>query len=251
MLLFFLITQIIFESLPVSSSGHALLFGLNGAQSVEYFLHLGAVGIFLFYIATRRLEIITWWRLLGRDHWKRYFLIILFSSITTLCALLVKRYIGLQNFEHFLPLGFGITSIALLSLTIVPRNNYKLLPTYSDAFCFSFAQILALFFPGVSRMALVFVAARWSGWSERGSLYWMIALALPLFAGAGVLGLLGGGIRSIVSVTGLIVLPVLFVSTIISGALFFLAAHLARTGRFWWFGLYTALIGSILFFFPR
>ncbi|HAU30591.1 TPA: hypothetical protein DCW54_03115 [Candidatus Dependentiae bacterium] len=249
MLVIFLLVQIIFESLPVSSSGHTMLFSLSAPKLVDFVAHLFASGVFLCYLFLRRQEVFSWWLQAGRYHWKSYGSVLLAVWGATILALAAKMTINASVAPPLSMLGFGflLTSIVLLSLYRRPLHPTRSMVKGVDLFWLSAAQVVAFFVPGASRMGLVFATATWLGWSADAAWYWMIATAFPLFVGAGLLGALSGGIALITDVGGWTVWLLLLGAFGCSLLLFAGAAYLARTNRFWFFGFYTLALALVAF----
>ncbi len=248
MLVIFLLVQILFESLPVSSSGHAVLFSLAAPRPVDFVAHLFAWSVFVCYLLAMRQEIFAWWRQSSRSQLRLYINVLLGVWFFTALGLLVKPFLlPLVDANTFvLGVGFALTSAALLSLYGLPRAKSRINPSVSDMAYLAAAQVLALLLPGVSRMGLVFAAASWLGWSGTAAWYWMIVTAFPLFAGAGLLGVLNGGVALIAAAGGWVIWPAMFGAFCLSIGLFFWAAYLARTNRFWLFGGYTLFVTLIV-----
>ncbi len=240
MLVIFLLLQIVFESLPVSSSGHAALFSLRVPGSVDFFAHFFAWGIFVAYLFLQREEIRTWWQIAGRFAWRSYlgalFLVWAGTALVLVGKLFFMRSVIPQGW--LLAFGFLLSGSALLSLRLLQLSRSDHVSLAKTSIGLLVAQSLALILPGVSRMGLVFVAARWLGWSSKAAWYWMIATAFPLFAGAGLLGLFAGGVHLITVLGGVQAWLVVVLAWTLSWFLFLGAAYLARSERFWVFGYY-------------
>jgi undecaprenyl-diphosphatase len=192
-----IMTQIITESLPISSSGHvALVCMILGcfaydiqpvgssnsswlseqlkARSVDHFLHGPTFIIVALFFYRRWTILLRCWRktmpMIGR--------LILYVGIAdaiTAVFFIARRYIPLHQFP--LGLGFFITGLALASLAWCSRQGATL--NVRKACVLGIVQGCAML-PGVSRFATAYAAARWLSLSDRHALEaaWMIQMPL-------------------------------------------------------------------------
>ncbi len=193
-----ILTQIVFESLPVSSSGHVdlavcfvadkntmLASWLSRAlhmPEIMMWLQVPTVCVVALFFAREWLFLFFHFQNTWRIVAKLIFYMLCSNSITTLCFILVHTY------ECAIPLwaGFGCTMLALLSLIwCKQRRNCSL--TFSHALFLGLIQGVALL-PGISRFAAVFVAARWMGIKNQRAFFitwmlqWPIVLGMSFFA---------------------------------------------------------------------
>lgn len=190
-------TQIIMESLPVSSSGHialfSLIFGITAydfipstythgswltqqlmARSMEHFLHGPTCLIVALFFYNR-------WMFLCKN-WRRTMPIIgtLIGYVAIADAITALFFIGFRCVPvHYFPLGLGfvITACALASLVGCAREGESL--TINKMIILGLVQGFALL-PGISRFASTYAAARWLALSPRKALEtsWMIQMPL-------------------------------------------------------------------------
>ena len=100
--------------------------------------------------------------------------VILYTLIKIVCADWIATHISL-----LLPLGFAVTGLSIATL-------YALPPEGSTRFTLRTASILGAvqgfcLLPGISRLGITFVAARWLGFSRRRSFEVSFLIAFPLF----------------------------------------------------------------------
>lgn len=190
--------QIVLESFPVSSSGHTLLvqriFSGSHVSSLSTVFDTSSYEIMLWEHAPTVLVVALffvreWFFLIRniRRTWrivaKLIFFMVCSNTITTLIFIIVRAY----KIEIPLWIGFGITTVMLLSLAWCRRPLHVL--TYSRALILGLVQGMA-WLPGVSRFASVFVASRWMGISNRRAwrITWM--LEWPMAFGVFMLSLI-------------------------------------------------------------
>lgn len=190
-------TQIITESLPISSSGHvalmALICGFSSyefvpfayqevswlqqqlmARSVDHFLHGPTCIIVAIFFYDRWIMLLKNWRKTYRIIGK----LISYAVIADCCTALFFigfRCIPVLRFP--LGLGFIITGLALASLSLCTKEGASL--TKRKMIILGIVQGLALL-PGISRFASTYTAARWLCLSPRKALEvsWMIQMPL-------------------------------------------------------------------------
>lgn len=188
-----IITQIIAESLPISSSGHvalvSMLLGISLyscapaihtvsqsliARSVDHFLHGPTCVIVALFFFDR------WWGLLRC--WRKTMPLIVRLIIYVGIADCITGlfFIGSHWIPHCtfpLGLGFLITALALASLAWCDKKGASL--TIAKMIVLGIVQGIALL-PGISRFACTYTASRWLGLSSRHALEttWMIQVPL-------------------------------------------------------------------------
>jgi undecaprenyl-diphosphatase len=192
-----IITQIIAESLPISSSGHVALVSMilgicaygimpsgvpNGswlaqelkARSVDHFLHGPTFFIVALFFYHRWAALLKCWRRTLPMIMKLILYVGITDGITGL-FFIARRYIPLASFP--LGAGFIITGLVLASLAWCTRQGGKL--NVKNAIILGLVQGCAML-PGVSRFATTYAAARWLSLSDRHALEtaWMIQMPL-------------------------------------------------------------------------
>jgi len=192
-----IITQIITESLPISSSGHvALLCMLLGfslydmvpittipqswlmqqlmARSIDHFLHGPTIFIVALFFYHRWTALLKYWRRTLPMMVKLACYVGIADCITGL-FFLGLRYAPVSTFP--LGIGFVITALALASLAWCTKQGESL--TARKAIMLGIVQGCALL-PGVSRFATTYTVARWLALSPRHALEtaWMIQMPL-------------------------------------------------------------------------
>jgi undecaprenyl-diphosphatase len=195
--LLLLITQIITESLPISSSGHVKLLETIGLKldpqanynlipkSLEYFFHGPTILILLIFFFkeilnllfnfNKNFEFIFYWTSL-----------IFIADLITVIFYFVFEYFQVKNIllnnnfsgdlNYFW--GFLITSLLLISLKFISNNNLTKL-NYKHAIILGIVQGISLL-PGISRLASTIVIACWLGATYQTAFYFSCAIQFPL-----------------------------------------------------------------------
>lgn len=264
--------QLVFEAVPVSSSGHFLLLSLildsygspfrivDLPKFFDHFLHGGAVLVvlFLFFKDWSRpfVCLLSSGGILGKKNVNRmqclFFiflkivgLVIIINLITVLFYLFYYGFLNdfvLDYSEEFLLLGFFITMLSLFSLRL-KEGDFRLNDSlnFRKAFVLGVVQSMALF-PGLSRFASTYVASRWLNLSARRAFQVSFLIQFPL----NIASFFKGGwyllkITNWYAIFNWEVNGALFCGIIISYFLLRLARWVALGQQMWLFGLYLFL----------
>lgn len=247
-MIWYTLTQLILESLPISSSGHtALLARFFPAEFVqpwwiEFLLHGPTAIVLLIYFRKPIIQFLRERNWFSREYlW--YATAICIVSAATALALVLSHFV---NMEIPLVVGFFITAIALGSLrwlpVLYPRKWFcHDSISWRDIFVISIAQAIAFLIPGVSRFGSTIVAGCWSGLHPLTAFYFSCALQIPLFGGAALLGLF----KTIKVGQGALLLDPLFLAVVlfsmmVAYALLALVEYLVKTERLWWLAYYVS-----------
>ncbi len=255
-----LILQIILESLPVSSSGNLALLGLSLPTTLNYVAHGATVLIYALFFRHKL------WAL--ARHPVRCFKQILHACLYGFFALVptVFAYIFLEYTHVTIPLymGFFITSLSLLSLTLMPLVSHSIAHSYparpecfavgkmyrrvramtiGKAFLIGCAQGVTLL-PGISRLGITYVVGRWLGLSWRTSFGFSCMIEAPLIIAASC-----KGIYDLVPLAApsCAVVCEIIVAMCVSYALLEVAYKAAQRELWWIFGVYVALLTLLAF----
>lgn len=246
-ILFLAVLQGVTEFIPISSSGHLVVFKHllevdAPGHALEVVLHIGSlVSIVVFF----RQRIFSWCRgLLSKDKKAWQFAVALLISM--LPVLIV--YPVLHNFfeaafdrPRMAALMLIWTGFVLLSLLLV-RNRKQREPDVFSGGMIGLAQVLALL-PGVSRSGMTISAARHLGLSADDAVEFSFLMSIPLLAGAGLLQLL-----KVDSMPPDISVAMLVSGAAVSAVTGYFALHVLvkvlKSGRFWMFGVYCLIAGA-------
>lgn len=196
-------TQIIVESLPISSSTHVaiidqLLAHWNYATTpfpdyIDFLLHGPTLIVLALFFRKAWLSPLISLVKPSNMHRKRLAVIIgkivLFTTLATLPPVIMMLGIikpWLKETAFFAAhsttmIGIGITMLSLYSLRWTSDTNKPL--TTAKALSLGCVQALALF-PGISRFASTYIAARWLGLSPRRAFETCFLIQVPLIIAA-------------------------------------------------------------------
>lgn len=171
------------EFLPISSSGHLLLFQkifkLNPDMPFIVYLHLGTTFSLLFFLfSTLKKEI-------KNKNYALLFKIIIALIPITLVGLFFKNRIEeiFSNF-YFLSFFFLISSL-LIFFTRYTKEKFSSI-NYLQAAIIGAFQVLGIF-PGISRSGSTIAGALYLGIEKEKGFYFSFLLGLPTIIGANIL----------------------------------------------------------------
>lgn len=235
------------EFLPVSSSGHLVLFGewLGFDSEVglarEVALHFGTlVAVVLFCWK----DLLSMLRSGSAGLWK---LVIPSAAVTAGLGLTLEDPIE-QHLGTPVGAGCGLLVTTLLLLVIAPRNDEKQTRSLSDGtirdgIVLGLLQSLALW-PGVSRAGSTIVAALLLGFARPHAVRVAFLMSIPVVGGAVLLKLVGDAEGAAVAWTPSMGLAMAVACVVGLGALKFISVRVdARSLR--GFGVYTLALGVL------
>jgi len=237
------IVQALTEFLPVSSSGHLVLFQklFHISEPPIFFdtlVHAGSLLAIIFYLRGELVKVTK----------NMIFLVIVGTVPIAVFGLLLKDSID-NVFSSLSLVGFSFigTGLILSSTLFVKKFERRLEKIdWTDSVFVGFFQALALL-PGISRSGSTIVAGLWRGMTQESSFRLSFFLAIPAILGALVLQLLDiSEIGSGDMLTGLIGLAVSFVFGIL--ALRLLEKALLQ-GRLYLFAVYCFILGIVVLVF--
>lgn len=260
---FLAIIQGITEFLPISSSGHLVifqkLFDLQPPVVFDVLVHVGTLGSIMVYFRKELVGIIK--GLMKREKTSvRLALLILLGTIpAAIVGFLLQNYID-QIFDSLKLVAFSflITAGLLFSTRFLDRQCKRHLGrwpaerrdsseveglNWRDALFIGLFQAVAIL-PGVSRSGSTIVAGLWRGLKQETSFRFSFFLAIPAILGALVLqipDLASGQFNS---------LNQAIVGMMIAGVIGYLALSILqkvlKQGSLWIFGFYCLVLGLIL-----
>jgi len=179
------------EFLPVSSSGHLVIFqdilGMSEpGVRLEVMLHLGTLFSVFWVFGRDFLELLSFWKKRDQGH----FLLMLFigAVVTAIFGLFLKNYID-YLFKSTLLVGLMllVTGGILKLLTIIPvgQKNIKQMKI-QDALLIGLLQAFAII-PGISRSGSTILASIWRGLDRSNAIKYSFMLSAPVILGAALL----------------------------------------------------------------
>ncbi|HSW35394.1 MAG TPA: undecaprenyl-diphosphate phosphatase [Candidatus Limnocylindrales bacterium] len=179
------------EFLPVSSSGHLVLFQdiLNLVKpgiTLEVILHFGTL-LSVFWVFRKDFIDLLSFR---KDKDQRYYLFVLIIGVipTAAIGIFLRSYVDLL-FQSTLVVGiaFMITGGILKFLTMLPEGNKNHTQIMvRDALWIGLFQGLAVI-PGISRSGSTIAAALWRGLDRKTAVRYSFMLSAPVILGATIL----------------------------------------------------------------
>lgn len=179
------------EFLPVSSSGHLVLFqDILGMEepgvTLEVLLHFGTLFSVIWVFRADFLSLCFFWR----DQKQQYFLkmLLIGVAVTAVIGILFKGYVDLL-FKSTLLVGFMllVTGTILKIISLIPAGNKDLRAMKAtDAIWIGLLQGFAIL-PGISRSGSTIMAALWRGLDRETAVRYSFMLSAPVIFGATLL----------------------------------------------------------------
>ncbi len=187
------------EFLPISSSGHLILFSKftsfpDQGLGLDTAVHIGSILAVIIYFHKEILTIIqslfkTKFAFSFKNYGNRMFWLIFIATIPALIAGLCLKFYGTEWLRDSRIIGWTILSFGIIlyvadnvGMTIRKTEHLGIL----DALLIGFAQCLALI-PGTSRSGITISMGRFLGLERREAAKFSMLLSIPTIAAAGVL----------------------------------------------------------------
>src|SRR3989344_5377669 len=187
------VVQGLTEWLPVSSSGHLVLFqnilNYNPGLAFDVALHFGTLMAVFVYFGKDIVDISEallkgkW----GSEDGKLGILL----TVATIPAAIIGYLLHSVFEAAFQSLSvtaicFGITGLVLIIASLDFKKNIKKMPTYVDSILIGLAQVAAIF-PGISRSGSTISAGLLTGLNEKNAMKFSFLMSIPVILGAGIL----------------------------------------------------------------
>lgn len=243
------IIQGVTEWLPISSSGHLVLFGKildfsGGGLFFEVALHFGTLMAVFVYFGRDIVDIL---QDFVKGKWQtengRLAILILLASVPAglVGFFAAKIFDSLLSNLAILALGFAITGVLLLITSFAPASKKEKNPGYFQALIVGVAQAVAIV-PGISRAGATISSGVLLGLSEKAAMRFSFLMSIPVIFGASILTL------------GSQPLPKEFIwAALVSFVVGLLTIHilfkyiLVKRKNFGWFGAYCLLLSASIF----
>ncbi|MEG2456602.1 MAG: undecaprenyl-diphosphate phosphatase [Clostridia bacterium] len=235
------IVQGLTEFLPISSSGHLLLFESLGVGEpslvTNIVLHIGT--LFSVLVAYRK----RLYELLKKPFSKEMMCYVVACVPTGIIALLMKRFCYEALLGSYLPTCFMLSATLLLFADFYKPNKIGVLNTKTALLSGVFQGIAVL--PGVSRSGATITALSVSGVERSKAAEFSFILSIPIIILSALSELSGGALSS-----GVFVLPLAVgaVSAFVSGLLAIkIMLRFITKKRLWPFSAYLIIVSIISF----
>lgn len=191
--------QGITEFLPVSSSGHLIIFSkfssfIDQGQAMDVALHIGSIIAVILYFSKTLWEIAQGlWKCRFMPNFKnegcQLFYLLLIATLPAVFCGAVLKYFGTEWLRNTKIIGWNILCYGILlwiidslSLTVRKIKNLEI----KDALLIGLAQCLALI-PGTSRSGITITMGRFLGMERREAAKLSMLLSIPTILAAGLL----------------------------------------------------------------
>ena len=247
------------EYLPVSSSGHlaiaAALFGVDGESNLIFTVAVHVATVFATLVILWK-EIV--WIFKGLFRWngalnaeQRYALAIVVSMIPVgIVGVFFKDYVEAIFGAGLFVVGCCLlVTAALLIFSYYAKPRYKEEVSLKDAFIIGMAQAIAVL-PGVSRSGSTIATGLLLGNKKETLAQFSFLMVIPPILGEALLDVMKvmkGGAEAVTAGIGTVPLLVGFLAAFVSGCLACKwMIGIVRKGKLIYFGIYCAIVGSIL-----
>jgi len=241
------LVQGIAEFLPISSSGHLILFQrlLNLPEDMMLFNIILHVATLLAVLIVFRKRI---WQLVKKPFQKTNFALLIATIITVSFVLIFKDFIDRTMGASVLPFTFMITAVILVIASFLqdrPRKTNLINTgnvTYTSSIATGFAQGLAVI-PGFSRSGFTITAGLASGLDKERAAEFSFLMSIPIIIAALAYELVSNPIPTNIAPT-----PVIFgfIAALLSGifAIKFML-HIIKNVKLYWFSVYLIILSII------
>jgi len=186
------IVQGISEWLPISSSGHLVLFqeilNYHPGLMFDVAVHFGTLMAVFVYFGREITDIV---EALLKRKWKsengKLGLLILVATIPAVIIGLLFKDLFEQAFSSLsvVAICFGITALFLIIASLDFGKNRKQLPSWIDALWIGLAQAFAIL-PGISRSGSTIASGLLRGLDGRSAMKFSFLMSIPVIFGAGI-----------------------------------------------------------------
>ena len=236
--------QGITEWLPISSSGHLILFeklyGITQPIALNVVLHLASLIVVLIVFRKDILKLIMGF-LNGEKYFVQYSIWLVIASIpVAIIGLFFKSYIE-QAFHNFWTIGISFLFTGLLLLfSKYPTKKTKSL-SLSSTLLIGVGQAIAIL-PGVSRSGTTISAGLLNGRKQEEVVRFSFFLFIPAILGASILEI--SSIRTLTNIPAVIFAVIV---TIITGLLTMrFLFRIIKSKKFYYFGWYCLIMGLLM-----
>lgn len=252
------ILQGVAEFLPISSSGHLVLFqsllGIDApGEDLEILLHAGTMLSIVVFYRKLLIELISGF-FRGEKQALKTVLCICISAVPAIVFYLLLKDGITKTYEStaFVGAMLLVTGVLLLTMKFLPSRELEVTPKRS--LIVGIAQAIAIL-PGISRSGSTISCARILGIKPEKAAAFSFIMSLPLIAGATLLMLFGhtGAEQAAQEVTVDFSCAMKLYAFALSAAVGYLSLKLLvkmlKKGIFWFFGVYCLIAGACAILF--
>jgi len=189
---FLAIVQGLTEFLPVSSSGHLVIFqkmfGLEPPVLFDVLVHVGTLGALVFYLRRQLMTIFDGLKGRDKNSWHLLLMIVVGTIPAAIGGLLLESHIT-QIFNSLRLVGLTLlvtAGLLFFSRQLRSMNRRLKRMDWQDALFVGVFQALAIL-PGVSRSGSTIVAGLWRKLDREAAFQFSFLLAIPAILGALIL----------------------------------------------------------------
>jgi undecaprenyl-diphosphatase len=224
------------EFLPISSSGHVILFGsflqVDNLMLLSIVSHVGTLVALLMCYKKKVFQIVR--------HPKNQttFNLAIATIPAVVCALLFNNFLESSFTTKSLVWGFLISSLALI-VADLKKTKYKPIRK-STAFCMGLAQSIALF-PGISRSGSTLCSALFTGTDKQEALDFSFLMSIPII----IASALYESIKLFMSGAHInwLAICVVLISSFIFGLISIkLMMKIVKSNKLYYFGIYLLIL---------
>ena len=188
------IIQGVTEFLPISSSGHLVLFskitGSHSSMTFDLSLHLATV---LAVVVCYKKQIVA----MVRHPLSKPSTSLVIATVVTAIFVFILRPFAEQSFSgDFICVTFALSALLLLLTLVIKRKNATTSPSFLQSAVIGASQGLAVF-PGLSRSATVFFTGNAVGLEKERNTTFTFLLSLPIIVGSMIVSIIEGGFASV------------------------------------------------------
>ena len=245
------------EFLPVSSSGHLILFAKytsysDQGQVIDIALHIGSlIAVVLYFWRTIKQMLVELWQHKFLPYFKadgvKLAYYILFATLPAIVIGGIMKYVGTEWTRSTKLIGWLLIVYSIIlwfaDTKFSTRKTLKDI-TLFDALCIGFAQCMA-FLPGTSRSGITITMGRFLGYNRSEVAKFSMLLSVPAIFAAGMLAFYeitqGGEIARLVMAYQAVAWSFIF-----SFLAIFLMMQWLRHATYLPFVIYRILLGSFL-----
>lgn len=249
--IFLAIVQGLTEFLPVSSSGHLVLFQklfgvVDPPVLFDVLLHLGTLVAIIIFFWRDIFSLVSNWK----SQKKTWLFLIVGSIPAAVFGFFLNSKIG-QVFDSLVLLGimwiiFGTMLVGLFVFKFKNNGPKKDESKVSaiDGLIVGFFQAFALF-PGISRSGSTIIGGLWRNFTKETAFKLSFLLSIPAIFGAAVLKLKDNTLNWINIPLGI---SAILISAVVGYFSLIFLQKILKSNKFYYFGFYCVIIGMIAIF---